>query len=201
MHTVVSSMRKRSKLLCEVLCALLACVCVYVCDKYSSESPCACVPEPQRSSCQYPCCIYLYLLFGSKSLQCRIIVCFTHILRHEKLIFLKKNLLFNHCSQRPNYQNVACCMCIIKALLSNRFGPLLFFIRPSSTGRAVASTDSFLHNTLTLLTYLMTHSGAGLYPSACSISPFARHLTTHGSRDSSRFAHGGFINRNNDYWQ
>lgn len=37
-----------------------------------------------------------------------------------------------------------------------------FFICPSSTGRAVASTGSSLHNTLTLLTYLMTHSGAGL---------------------------------------
>lgn len=107
--------------------ALSVCVRVYVCDKYSSESPCACVLEPQRSSCQYPWCIYLYLLFGSKSLQCRIIVCFIHILRHEKLIIY---LLFNHCAQRPNYQNVACCMCIIKALVSNRFGPVFFFYLP-----------------------------------------------------------------------
>lgn len=67
--------------------ALSVCACVCMCDKYSSESPCACVLEPQRSSCQYPWCIYLYLLFGSKSLQCRIIVCFIHILRHEKLLF------------------------------------------------------------------------------------------------------------------
>lgn len=51
----------------------------------------------------------------------------------------------------------------------------------------MASTGSSLHNTLTLLTYLMTHSGAGLYPSACSIPLFSRQLITHRFRAMSCF--------------
>lgn len=65
--------------------------------------------------------------------------------------------------------------------------PSFFSFFPSSTGRAVASTGSSLHNTLTLLTYLMTHSGAGLYPSACSIPLFSRQLITHRFRAMSCF--------------
>lgn len=46
----------------------------------------------------------------------------------------------------------------IEACLRDRFAPVLC---PSSAGRAVASLGCSLHNTLTLLSYLMTHTGAG----------------------------------------
>lgn len=72
---------------------------------------------------------------------------------------------------------------------SVRFESIWPSFGPSSTGRAVASTGSSLHNTLTLLTYLMTHSGAGLYPSACSIPLFARQQVTHRFRAMSCFTH------------
>lgn len=49
-------------------------------------------------------------------------------------------------------------MSVIKEPLQNRFAPVFC---PSNTGRAVASRGCSLHNTLTLLRYLMTHTGAG----------------------------------------
>lgn len=56
---------------------------------------------------------------------------------------------------------------------------------PSSSGRAVASTGWSLHNTLTLLGYLMTHTGAGPHAlSPAHVCTCAQAIATFRSRSS-----------------